>query len=112
MAHVIKIAKGVIYLCFSLCEDCITDQACGFCYEKDSPDTTGSCLDAYKDKPERYAAPYINETFFRCNENSVWKTDRSDRKYAWADSFCPTNYSWMAVLGLALFVMGFAPGEY
>ena len=52
-----------------------------------------------------------NYTTFRCNKTSTWDTPRSDRKFAWADSYCPTDYSWMAVLGLALFVMGFAPGE-
>ena len=95
---------------FSLCEDCITDEDCGFCYDKDSPASTGSCLRVYEDKPERYAAT-SNWTTFRCNKTSVWDTSRSDRTYYWADSYCPTDYSWMAVLGLALFVMGFAPGR-
>ena len=75
----------------------------------DSPETTGSCLNVDYDKPERYAATF-NLTNFRCNKTSVWDTPRSDREFAWADSFCPTKYSWMAVLGMALFVMGFAPG--
>lgn len=104
---------------FNLCEDCISDENCGFCYEKDDPDTTGSCLPVYEDKPERYAYYQFNDTrvthslveaTFRCNKTNTWDIPRGDRFYGWADSFCPTKYTWMAVLGLALFVMGFAPG--
>ncbi|XP_045164785.2 proton myo-inositol cotransporter-like [Mercenaria mercenaria] len=103
---------------FNLCEDCITDEGCGFCYEKDNGASSGSCLPAFKDNPERYAYLQYNDTRtnnftdanFRCNKISTWDKPRSERIYNWADSFCPTKYSWMAVLGLALFVMGFAPG--
>lgn len=103
---------------YSLCENCITNEHCGFCYEEEDPESTGSCLPAFDDNPERYAYFQYNDTRtnnitaanFRCNKTSTWDTVRADRKFNWADSFCPTNYSWMAVLGLALFVMGFAPG--
>ncbi|KAL4226775.1 hypothetical protein ACF0H5_014754 [Mactra antiquata] len=107
--------------CFSinLCENCITEEKCGFCYDPDSPESTGSCLPVFDEHPERYAFLEYNDTTstnnmtqatFRCNKTSTWDLERSDRAFNWADSFCPTDYSWMAVLGLALFVMGFAPG--
>lgn len=100
----------------SLCEDCITSDACGFCFEEGSSKDTGSCLPAYTDRPEQYAQlTYTHlgnatEAVFRCSKQNVWDLERDSRVYHWADSFCPTSYSWMAVLGLALFVMGFAPG--
>ena len=53
----------------------------------------------------------MTDAVFRCNKKDVWELERSARTYYWADSYCPTKFSWMAVLGLALFVMGFAPGE-
>ncbi|WAR25276.1 MYCT-like protein [Mya arenaria] len=101
---------------YSKCENCITNEHCGFCYNRDSPESSGSCLPAEADHPERYAIFSTNisgnpvTSSFRCNQSNVWDTPRSDRTYFWADSYCPTDYSWMAVLGLALFVMGFAPG--
>lgn len=100
----------------SKCEPCITNEHCGFCYDKENPESTGSCLPAFADHPEQYAifsqnlSGVVTTSNFRCNKTNVWDTERGDRKYYWADSFCPTDYSWMAVLGLALFVMGFAPG--
>lgn len=55
-----------------------------------------------RDSPERYA----NLSNVRCGEPNL-----ASDAYEWADSYCPTDYTWMAVLGLALFVMGFAPGQ-
>lgn len=98
---------------YDKCDPCVRNENCGFCFEKDHPTTSGSCLPVYKDHPERYADPdFFNQTInpdktFRCNQANY---DDGMKKYSWADNFCPTDYSWMAVLGLALFVIGFAPG--
>lgn len=119
LVPIFKLSALQILNFYSLCEDCIIDEKCGFCYEKDSPETMGSCLPVFTEHPEQYAAltyksagdVNTTEAVFRCSKEAVWDLDRSDRTYYWADSFCPTKYSWMAVLGLALFVMGFAPGK-
>jgi SP family myo-inositol transporter-like MFS transporter 13 len=29
----------------------------------------------------------------------------------WAHGFCPTDYSWMGLLGLVMYLMFFAPGK-
>lgn len=98
---------------YSQCDPCIRNEHCGFCFVKDSPTTSGSCLPVYKDHPERYADPnFGNVTLgtnitFRCDQKNY---EHDYDKFSWADNFCPTDYSWMAVLGLALFVIGFAPG--
>lgn len=91
---------------YSVCQPCINDKKCGFCYE-DGPNLNGSCLPVFEKHPERYA--YLANTTFRCDKTNYDK-DSSSRSYVWADNYCPTDYTWMAVLGLALFVMGFAPG--
>eukprot|EP00105_Crassostrea_gigas_P034548 XP_019918696.1 PREDICTED: proton myo-inositol cotransporter [Crassostrea gigas] len=70
--------------------------------------TAGWCLHVYKDHPERYAMPEGNTTHY--NESLCNATNYDTEKYNWANDFCPTDYSWMAVLGLALFVIAFAPG--
>ncbi|XP_062570301.1 proton myo-inositol cotransporter-like [Saccostrea cucullata] len=91
------------------CSTCIKDDNCGFCWEKDHPDTSGFCLHVNKDNPERYADPGVNSST-HYNESLCNQTNYHTKHYGWANDFCPTDYSWMAVLGLALFVMSFAPG--
>lgn len=71
--------------------------------------TAGWCLHVYKAHPERYAVPEGNTTHY--NESLCNATNYDTEKYNWANDFCPTDYSWMAVLGLALFVIAFAPGS-
>ncbi|KAL5013672.1 hypothetical protein ScPMuIL_007942 [Solemya velum] len=86
---------------FRTCEPCTDNSNCGFCYIGGEEKTSGSCLHLSEDGPERFA----NLSSVRCGE-----PNQKSGTYEWADSYCPTDYSWMAVLGLALFVMGFAPG--
>ena len=92
----------------SSCNGCIKDDNCGFCWEEGKEDSTGWCLHVYKEHPERYAQPEKNTSFY--NESLCNATNYETEHYNWANDFCPTDYSWMAVLGLALFVIAFAPG--
>ncbi|CAC5420082.1 SLC2A13 [Mytilus coruscus] len=93
---------------YSKCDPCIRNKDCGFCYVKDNATASGSCLPVYSDHPERYADPNFSNFSknFRCNKEN-YEHDMKD--FTWANNYCPTEYSWMAVLGLALFVIGFAP---
>lgn len=92
------------------CQSCITDKSCGYCFIDGKETSSGSCLPVWKDHPERYAyTEHFNGTF-RCNETN-YNADPEDRLYVWADSFCPSDYTWMVLLGLAMFVMAFAPGK-
>jgi hypothetical protein len=63
-----------------------------------------------KKHPERYAEPEGNTTTY--NETLCNMTNYDSQKFDWANDFCPTDYAWMSVLGLALFVIAFAPGPY
>jgi SP family myo-inositol transporter-like MFS transporter 13 len=84
-----------------ICEDCITNEACGYCYdENDSGFST--CLLVSDGDEELYSS------YGACHVNA---TGEEGRSINWSHGFCPTDYSWMAVLGLALFVLSFAPGE-
>lgn len=82
---------------YSSCEQCIEHKHCGFCF-KDSGDF-GSCLKADPDDEDAGAITG------RCNE-TVMGTQGVD----WSHGYCPTDFNWMAVVGLALFVLAFAPG--
>lgn len=86
---------------FSLCEDCIDAGGCGYCYDTGQPELA-TCLLAVKGDQDNSAAAYG-----RCSSSY---TPPESEHPAWTFGFCPTDYSWMAVLGLALFVLSFAPG--
>ena len=84
-----------------VCEDCITNDECGYCYDDNQPEAA-TCLLAQDDDEDLYA------DYGRCSKNFT-ATAGMDLK--WTYGYCPTDYTWMAVLGLALFVLSFAPGQ-
>ncbi|KAJ8301775.1 hypothetical protein KUTeg_020762, partial [Tegillarca granosa] len=76
------------------CENCINDDLCGFCFEKDQVKTSGSCLPV-SDHPERYADP--KKYNYRCDKTNYEK-DASQRKYEWIyQLLCPSDYMSMVV---------------
>ncbi|CAL1541422.1 unnamed protein product [Lymnaea stagnalis] len=75
------------------CADCVKDNSCGYCY---SNDNDGTCL------------PSIGEdrsTVGRCNSSSSTET-----YFKWAYEYCPSDFTWIALIGMAVFVFAFAPG--
>ncbi|XP_071083310.1 proton myo-inositol cotransporter-like [Haliotis cracherodii] len=84
---------------YSLCEGCINNKKCGYCFHENSADSGGSCLAPSQIEKQKE----INSEYGRCND-----TDNSD--FTYAVGYCPTDYAWMAILGLTLFLLGFAPG--
>ncbi|XP_048739335.2 proton myo-inositol cotransporter-like isoform X2 [Ostrea edulis] len=97
------------HLKYDHCTGCIKDDKCGFCWEEGKELSTGWCLHVNTKHPERYAEPE-NNTITQYNETLCNKTNYDTQQFDWANDFCPTDYSWMSVLGLALFVIAFAPG--
>ncbi|XP_005112683.2 proton myo-inositol cotransporter [Aplysia californica] len=79
------------------CESCIEDTHCGFCYSDTSGSINGTCVSTH---PSRNA----HADFGRC-ENTTLPTGQ-----VWAYDYCPTPFSWLAVMGLVLYLMFFAPG--
>ncbi|KAH9489110.1 hypothetical protein Btru_042220 [Bulinus truncatus] len=78
---------------YSKCSDCVKDNSCGFCY---SDANDGTCLPSFNE--ERSLAG-------RCNSSSSTETF-----YKWAMEYCPSDYTWIALMGMAVFVFAFAPG--
>ncbi|CAL1535161.1 unnamed protein product [Lymnaea stagnalis] len=87
---------------YSSCESCIESKHCGFCYEG-SGDDGGSCVLANPDDED------LGADYGHCASNETHRPAGNATRN-WSHGFCPTDYTWMAVLGLALFVMAFAPG--
>ncbi|XP_058481007.1 proton myo-inositol cotransporter-like [Solea solea] len=84
---------------YQLCEPCMLDPACGFCYrENSSALLASSCVPVNKASTEQAA-------WGRCSNVSLMK----DHTY-WAYNYCPTSYSWLVLLGLVLYLAAFAPG--
>ncbi|BFZ09061.1 hypothetical protein BsWGS_12100 [Bradybaena similaris] len=79
------------------CEDCIENTGCGFCFTGSVGSTNGSCLavDPADDERSKYST---------CGNDTI------PAGFTWTQNYCPTSYSWMAILGLALYLMFFAPG--
>ncbi|KAK0063872.1 proton myo-inositol cotransporter [Biomphalaria pfeifferi] len=79
------------------CDSCVDNSQCGYCYTGSGSSVNGSCLaTSSKDTGHSDYGPCENAT--------------SLVGHTWAYDYCPTSYSWMAILGLVLYLMFFAPG--
>ncbi|XP_045152328.1 proton myo-inositol cotransporter [Echinops telfairi] len=76
------------------------DPDCGFCYKMNkSAVIDSSCVPVNKASTNEAA-------WGRCANETKFKTE----EVFWAYNFCPTPYSWTALLGLILYLVFFAPG--
>ncbi|XP_061187255.1 proton myo-inositol cotransporter-like [Saccostrea echinata] len=83
---------------YSWCEDCTENKHCGFCYvELGKSRVNGSCVAVATNLTDGAA-------WGRCDSDSL------PPNLVWASDYCPTDYSWMGLLGLVLYLMFFAPG--
>ncbi|XP_059167029.1 proton myo-inositol cotransporter-like [Physella acuta] len=82
---------------YRTCEACVEDTHCGFCYSGSGAAVNGSCLltDPKQSSHSQYG---------QCDNSTL------PSGFVWAYDYCPTSYSWMAILGLVLYLMFFAPG--
>ncbi|XP_041059464.1 proton myo-inositol cotransporter isoform X2 [Carcharodon carcharias] len=85
---------------YKSCNNCMLDPNCGFCFKMESPNVTESSCVPVSNKSEAVAA------WGRCSNVSEFKKEG----LFWAYNFCPTVYSWTALLGLILYLVFFAPG--
>ncbi|OWF39315.1 proton myo-inositol cotransporter-like [Mizuhopecten yessoensis] len=82
----------------STCNQCMRALECGYCYlDNIRGPTNSSCL------PTDYEDPW-QSTIGRCNTTSL------SGNLTWAYDYCPTDYSWMPMAGLVLYLIFFAPG--
>ncbi|CAH2275815.1 proton myo-inositol cotransporter [Pelobates cultripes] len=85
---------------YSYCNGCMLDPNCGFCYKMNGSNVVeSSCIPVDTKTTERSA-------WGRCQNETLSKQDGS----FWAYNYCPTSYSWTALVGLVLYLMFFAPG--
>lgn len=81
---------------YSTCYSCIEDSDCGFCYTKNHGDIiNASCL------------PVISSYN---TDHSKYGSCNTTNSFTWNYEHCPFSLSWLAVLGLILYLAWFAPG--
>ncbi|XP_060100726.1 proton myo-inositol cotransporter [Heteronotia binoei] len=85
---------------YSYCNGCMLDPICGFCYKLNKSSVVESSCVPVNKKSTMEAA------WGRCSNETKLKTGDT----FWAYNFCPTPYSWTALLGLILYLVFFAPG--
>nr|XP_046183974.1 proton myo-inositol cotransporter-like [Oncorhynchus gorbuscha] len=82
-----------------LCEPCMLDPGCGFCYRENSTVLfASSCVPVNTASTEKAA-------WGRCSNSTQLRVHTY-----WAYNYCPTSYSWVVLLGLVLYLAFFAPG--
>ncbi|XP_030914875.1 proton myo-inositol cotransporter [Geospiza fortis] len=85
---------------YSYCNGCMLDPDCGLCYKLNKSSVVeSSCIPVDKHSTMKAA-------WGRCSNESIFKKE----DLFWAYNFCPTPYSWTALLGLILYLVFFAPG--
>uniref|UniRef100_A0A8D0AXH8 Proton myo-inositol cotransporter n=1 Tax=Salvator merianae TaxID=96440 RepID=A0A8D0AXH8_SALMN len=86
---------------YSYCNGCMLDPICGFCYKlnKSSVVVESSCVPVS-------VKSTVEAAWGRCSNETKLKNQDT----YWAYNFCPTPYSWTALLGLILYLVFFAPG--
>ncbi|XP_076007864.1 proton myo-inositol cotransporter-like [Genypterus blacodes] len=84
---------------YPLCEPCMLDPGCGFCYRENGSElVASSCVSVNKASTEQAA-------WGRCSNSS-----QAREQIYWAFNYCPTSYSWLVLLGLVAYLAAFAPG--
>ncbi|KAJ9581596.1 hypothetical protein L9F63_023230 [Diploptera punctata] len=81
------------------CTECI-DAGCGFCYwDGSSGVSNGSCWSMDSQTSLATSGICGNKTYLDTHPELTW-----------ADGWCPSEYSWVAVAALAIYLLFFAPG--
>lgn len=85
---------------YSFCESCVENSQCGFCYIDDgNGPVNGSCLSTHGDDTSC-------SNVGRCVAAAI----DNEPNLIYSYQYCPTNYAWMGIMGLGLYLMFFAPG--
>lgn len=90
-------------LAVETCSDCVKNDYCGFCFQDGSME--GSCVETHENRS------YLGSSFGPCsafpNEDGI--NEKLD-DYVWSWGWCPSQYGWITVMGLVVYLLFFAPG--
>lgn len=80
---------------YTTCDTCIHDYFCGFCFETTNDDVNGACL------PISFVS--MHSATIACNFTTL-----PNSYFTWAYDYCPISFSWVAIVGLSLFLVFYA----
>lgn len=80
---------------YTSCDACIHDNFCGFCFETTNNDMNGACL------PISFVS--MHSANAACNFTTL-----PHSYFTWAYDYCPISFSWVAIVGLSLFLVFYA----
>ncbi|GFN97449.1 proton myo-inositol cotransporter [Plakobranchus ocellatus] len=89
------------------CLKCTENGACGFCgYQRGYSNTiNGSCVPAAKgDEADLFAKSG------RCARKKGTNDFQGKSRLVYSRGYCPSSLAWLAVVGLMMYLIGFAPG--
>ncbi|KAH7637422.1 proton myo-inositol cotransporter-like protein [Dermatophagoides farinae] len=90
------------------CDACVSSKICGFCFYQ--PDGHSDLLGSLSMSNVNGTCIPMNQTSNLPFSNSSYCTDNSSIPMQWAIDWCPSEYSWMTLAGLMLYLFFFAPG--
>ena len=88
---------NLISFFFRSCDACVQDASCGFCFEPTSSGVNGACLPTTP-------SSFMQSDYGTCNSS----TAILNSSFTWAYDYCPVSFSWIAIIGLALFLVFYA----
>jgi SP family myo-inositol transporter-like MFS transporter 13 len=86
---------------FLNCKGCMHSQECGFCFQLDGDQWSGHCIPSNLE----------TEGVFSLNGSCVQGTQLTpDRSVVWAYDWCPSDYSWVILMAMTIYLAFFGPG--
>lgn len=90
------------------CTSCIMDPECGFCFiDKGNSDWQGSC----------FSGEQANALYGPCKKPGSWVNssslfdEQSSFPSIWGKDACPSDYGWLIMLMMTVYLCFFGPGE-
>ena len=91
---------------YSICDDCVASADCGFCFlDAVSGAVNGSCVSFVSHQDTAAAVG-------RCANLSSSPSAPAEvaGQLTWAPDWCPSDYSWMPIVGISIYLVCFASG--
>lgn len=92
------------------CNDCLKAQMCGFCFTEGQTESLG--LESSKPTGLNGTCVLADASDPLHSAESALCANGTSAGVIWANNWCPSNYSWMTLAGLMLYLFFFAPGMF
>ena len=107
----------------SSCVSCIKQPECGFCFTKNGTEFQSTCLPVSKNDPDHsldgWCSADYNQSLFTADDYFLFDDNETSPidnrtsvlgKLKFAVTYCPTDYAYLIIVGLILYLVAFATG--